>query len=548
MSRHDSDPTLHARASENFPVASRLIAPRFRPFVHAFYRVARGADDVADSADLSGEAKLARLQAIDAVISGRSPAQASIPVEEDASRLRMLFIRHALDVEPVRQLLQAFSADAANRPCRSWSDLLAYCRFSAVPVGRFLLDLHAESAEAYRASDALCSALQVLNHLQDCRRDWIALRRCYVPTAWLDAEGLATADLAADATSPALRRVIDKVLDHVVPLIREAERLADSLADPGLAREAAGITALARSLEGRLRVEDPLRQRVAVGKLRKAMTFMFAAAAHRPRRHRARSSSFSVAMRLFPRRTRPAVAAIYALARRLDDIADGTAAPAERKRAALEAWRTEISAFDAGAPTDPFTIALHRVAPALPTREWLSLIDGLESDISRVRAPDDEALTLYCRRVAGTIGVLVLAACGHATPGDAHYAAALGDALQRVNILRDVGDDLEVGRVYLPACHLAASGIDPSLPADRIQGHPALARARAQFATTIVDSFALAEAAARDAPGARILAVRMIAAVYRRLYDRLRMAPIGARPSLGWRDQALAILMAIRRP
>ncbi len=143
------------RTTENFPVGSRLVAPAHRPAVHAFYRFARAADDIADDPAREADAKTALLEAHDkALVEG-------IEGPEEALALRVILLERGLATDHPRQLLQAFLADARGRPCRTWSDLIAYCRFSAAPVGRFLLDLHGEDKALWPASDALCTALQI---------------------------------------------------------------------------------------------------------------------------------------------------------------------------------------------------------------------------------------------------------------------------------------------------------------------------------------------------------------------------------------------------
>jgi len=533
-----------ARAGENFPVASRLVAPALRHAVLAFYRVARGADDVADDPSLLPEAKSARLAELDALLSGAAEPGHADALGADCVALRRTCALHAVDVRHARHLLQAFQADAASRGCRGWSDLLAYCRYSAVPVGRFLLDLHGEGKDAREASDRLCTALQVLNHLQDCGADWTRLRRCYLPQDWLAAEGASTADLGARSCSPALRRVIDHVLDATDVLLGQSSALPAHLASAGLAREAAGILALARDLARRLRAGDPLATRVAAGRAAKALIFIFAAIRARPVGPR---SSFALALRLLPRAARPAGAAIYALARRLDDIADGPA-PEAARRAALALWREEIRAAAGGSAVEPLAIDIGRHAGALPLEEFDRLVDGLAWDCagSAARAPDRAAFRIYCRQVAGSIGVLVLAACGHRSDGDRDFGAALGEALQMVNVLRDIDEDAARGRCYLPADILREAGMDPAIaPADMLVD-PRLADARAILAAEASRAFATARDLAPSAPGSRVFAVRLMATTYARILARLRAAP-GQRPRLSSRDHAAALFAAARR-
>ncbi len=232
-----------SEATENFPVAARFLAPYHRAAVMAFYRAARAADDVADDPALPAEEKLSRL---DAIVSTTTDPH-------------------------LAQLLQAFRQDATKRRYRDWSDLLLYCRFSAVPVGRFLLDLHGEGRSAHAASDALCSALQVLNHLQDCAEDFRTLDRVYLPAALMEAEGAQVADLRESRAQPALRRVLDRILDRVDELVVQARPLSRQIADRRLALQAAITVAVAARLSRKLRRRDPLATRVRLSKPEYAM-------------------------------------------------------------------------------------------------------------------------------------------------------------------------------------------------------------------------------------------------------------------------------------
>ncbi|MBI3451587.1 MAG: squalene/phytoene synthase family protein [Rhodospirillales bacterium] len=250
------------RRTENFPVGSWLLPARLRPAVVAFYDFARAADDIADNPLLPGEVRATRLDALDAVLCGAAPGDDA--AAQAAAALRDLFAARGLPIDHPRQLLQAFRADAINRPCRSWSDLLAYCRYSAAPVGRFLLDLHGESRDAWPAADALCAALQIGNHLQDCQADFRDLNRVYIPADWLAEAGLMPRALLAGQTSPELRAVFVRMLDGVDRLNRTAASLPRLIADRGLRMEASAILEISLRLARRLRDGDPLRHRVAL--------------------------------------------------------------------------------------------------------------------------------------------------------------------------------------------------------------------------------------------------------------------------------------------
>ncbi|HYN38895.1 MAG TPA: squalene/phytoene synthase family protein, partial [Rhodospirillales bacterium] len=168
--------------------------------------------------------------------------------------------RHCLD------LISAFQQDAVKGRYADWAELIDYCDRSAAPVGRFLLDLHGGHRQGYAASDALCNALQVINHLQDCAEDLRVLDRVYLPGDWLVADGATVADLQRPSLTPGLRRVLDRCLDGVDALLIRAAALPGGLHSRRLAMESAAIIAIARRLSARLRREDPLARRVALGK------------------------------------------------------------------------------------------------------------------------------------------------------------------------------------------------------------------------------------------------------------------------------------------
>ncbi len=247
------------RGAENFPVGSLLIRPALRPHVHAFYAFARNADDIADSPALTEAEKRARLDLMEDVLLGRRESGAP-----SALRLRASLAASGVTSRHASDLLVAFRQDATKRRYASWAELYEYCRYSAMPVGRHVLDLHAEDTATYAPSDALCVALQVLNHLQDGAKDLAALDRCYLPGDLLARHGASVEDLRATAASPGLRRVFDVLLDEVDVLNRAAADLPRRARDRRLRVETAVIVGLARRLARRLRRGDPVARRVAL--------------------------------------------------------------------------------------------------------------------------------------------------------------------------------------------------------------------------------------------------------------------------------------------
>jgi hydroxysqualene synthase len=245
------------REDENFPVGSWLIRPALRPHVHAFYRFAREADDIADNSHLAADEKVRRLDRMGEILEGAPGTESPAALAMRASlRETGVTAQHCHDV------LRAFRLDATKRRYRDWEDLREYCRYSATPVGRHVLDLHGESQATWTYSDPLCDALQVLNHLQDCAADYRALDRVYLPERDLAQCGSAVEDLSAGRASPGLRRVFDRLLDATDPLIATARGLPLAVESPGLRRETGVIVTLAERLARRLRRGDPLAMRV----------------------------------------------------------------------------------------------------------------------------------------------------------------------------------------------------------------------------------------------------------------------------------------------
>lgn len=250
-------PSGKAAANENFPVGSILLPRRLRPHVAVFYAFARAADDIADNPSLAAEDKVARLDAFDRALLGEI-----FPGTEKAARMRESLLETGVVVTHCRDLLRAFKQDAVKLRYADWDDLMGYCCLSASPVGRYLLDLHEEDPADYPPSDALCNALQVLNHLQDCAADLRDLNRVYLPQDWLGQSGVGIDALRQGRALPGLRRVLDLCLDATDRLLITAEALPLRLSSRRLAMESAAILDIARKLSRRLRARDPLAERV----------------------------------------------------------------------------------------------------------------------------------------------------------------------------------------------------------------------------------------------------------------------------------------------
>ncbi len=241
---------------ENFPVASFILKPEHRAPIMTFYRFARVADDVADHASLSSDEKLTLLEAMRATLSGMSDANPEALALRRVLDERRLTPQHGLD------LLTAFSRDAVQTRYADWDELMDYCRYSASPVGRFVLDVHGEDPALWPANDALCSALQVINHLQDCAKDYAGLDRVYLPQDQLAAAGTSVQALEAPRATPQLKSVISNLARQTAELLDRSRPFAAGIRDGRLAYEVALIQRLAESLTGWLIERDPLSERV----------------------------------------------------------------------------------------------------------------------------------------------------------------------------------------------------------------------------------------------------------------------------------------------
>jgi squalene synthase HpnC len=254
-------PSGKAASGENFPVGSWLIRKDLRRHVHTFYLFARAADDIADNPDLAAADKLHRLDRMGEILDGAPGGDAP-----SAVAMRASLAETGVTAEHCHDVLRAFRLDATKLRYRDWDDLMEYCRYSASPVGRQLLDLHGEDRAAFAPSDALCSALQVLNHLQDCAEDYRQLDRVYLPSDVLASCGGTIEQLSGPHLTPGLRRSIDHLLDRTAALILSAQALPGAVTSFGLRCESAVIVALAGRLTALLRRGDPLASRVKLVK------------------------------------------------------------------------------------------------------------------------------------------------------------------------------------------------------------------------------------------------------------------------------------------
>lgn len=241
---------------ENFPVASWIIRPRHRSLILAYYNFVRTADDIADHATLAADEKLRYLDLLEAELLGKGDSQKEAVNLRNALAERAMSPRHAQDV------LVAFRMDVTKLRYENWDEVIHYCRYSAMPVGRFMLDVHGEDTSTWIASDALCAGLQINNHLQDCAKDYKNLNRVYLPRDALAASG-ATVEMLGEAKSPpALLQCLQALAVRTQSLLGESRTLSAEVKDARLGIEISVIQAFADRIVRMLQVRDPLSERV----------------------------------------------------------------------------------------------------------------------------------------------------------------------------------------------------------------------------------------------------------------------------------------------
>jgi squalene synthase HpnC len=245
---------------ENFPVASRIIHPRHRALILAFYNFVRTADDIADHASLTDQDKLSQLDHLEADLTGNGGGQPEALALRAALAERGMPPRHALDV------LVAFRLDVTKKRYQNWDELIDYCRYSAMPVGRFMLDVHEEDRATWAASDILCAALQINNHLQDCGKDYRDLNRVYIPLDAMAASGASIESLGGAEASAPLLDCLHKLAARNETLLEQCKSFSGHVKDARLGAEISVIQSFAEKIVRLLKVRDPLSERVHLSK------------------------------------------------------------------------------------------------------------------------------------------------------------------------------------------------------------------------------------------------------------------------------------------
>ena len=238
----------------------------------------------------------------------------------------------------------------------------------------------------------------------------------------------------------------------------------------------------------------------------------------------ASGSSFYAAMRLLPPAERSAMFAIYAFCRVVDDIADEPGPTTEERRTELNAWRADLAALYAGAPPERIRfLAEHVQRFGLRQADFLAVIDGMEMDVDGpIIAPAFEKLDLYCDRVASAVGRLSVRIFGMPEAEGLELGFHLGRALQLTNILRDIDEDAEMGRVYVPAEALVEAGVETRVPLEVVADRR-IDRACRWVSAKAHQHYAKADAVLKARPSGRIRSPRLMRQVYSEILSKMEL-------------------------
>jgi squalene synthase HpnC len=440
------------RQKENFPVASWLMPKRARAGIIAFYHFARQADNIVDELDVSDVEKHIQLKSLEDALSGKI---------DDAPRWAQdymaLIESGRLDGRHGMALISAFIQDVDKSRYESWDDLLDYCKRSAAPVGRAVLELNEEWSADIDASDTLCNVLQLVNHLQDLQSDYVGRDRVYFS---FDNEQ----DLQQSPASESVRRVIDESLEKVDVMLESCRHLPSTLSSFRLRVEIGAIWHIARTLTTKLKIEDPLVTSVKLSKLQYVKCFaksfshaLFGKSSVSTVKgiNKKSGSSFFRSLMDMDKDKQKAMFSLYAFCRLVDDAVDEAETPEIAKENIIY-WQSELEALYS---TDIYTYPRHAVTRSLlpwvkkfklQRKYFDEILAGMAMDCEGVLIPDTQMYNQYCYRVACCVGHLSVAIFGEDNEVGHKFADELGMALQTINIMRDVYEDAQMGRIYLP--------------------------------------------------------------------------------------------------
>jgi squalene synthase HpnC/squalene synthase HpnD len=498
---------------ENFNVVSWLLPKELHQHFYNVYAYCRWADDLGDEVPETMRA-LELLDWWERELDACYDAWPSHPV---FVALRETIVAKDIPKQPFADLLKAFRQDQMVKRYPNWEAILGYCVHSANPVGRLVLYVSGyRDEERQRLSDATCTALQLANFWQDVSRD-LEKGRIYIPLDAVASHGLDENDIVERRFDERYVRLMKDLIAQTRTLFAEGmplARMVNGRLSVDLEMFSRGGLAVLDAIEAM--GYDTLHHRPAISKSKQARLLGRALVMHliggssKPDDETARTSAlagaqqaalqasvtipesyaechrvahaarsnFYYAFFLLPKAKQDALVALYAFMRLVDDVADEAGDLAAKQRG-LARWRAALDqaitrraqVFDGTAAIASQAIALEgsaAILPALvdtmqrykmPARYLHDLVSGAEMDLTMRTYPTFDRLREYCYRVAGTVGLTCTHVFGFRDPRALDLAEKLGLAFQLTNIIRDVREDYDTGRIYLPEEDLQRYGV-----------------------------------------------------------------------------------------
>ncbi len=443
---------------ENFPVGSLLIRKDLRPHVHAIYAFARTADDFADEPGLEKLDRLDKLAEWDRLLDQAVGGSVDHPI---FIALAQTIRRFDLPVKLFHDLVRAFRQDVTVNRYQTMEQLIqSYCRNSANPVGRLVLLLHGYREESLmHFSDCTCTALQLANFWQDIAID-LDKDRLYLPLEDLKKFNLSVEDISrcrvgANGRSPLhMGSSFQELIRYEINFTRELFKKGAPLIPCLKGRLQWEIKATWLGGMGILdKIEqvnyDIFQQRPQWSKWE--MIGLFLRAVILSEADDKKKSNFYLALLLLPKKKRQAMFTFYSFCRAVDDAVDLASSPSEAKRK-LDLWRYQIALCYDGCPTQTDAQQLQKVIRQyqIPRQEIEDILRGVEMDIAANHFQTFQELEEYCYCVASAVGLVSSRIFGVQEERGRDFAILLGKALQLTNILRDIKEDAQKGRVYIP--------------------------------------------------------------------------------------------------
>ena len=479
---------------ENFSLGTRMLPKRLRCHFYSVYAFCRGVDDLGDEA--AGD----RLKLLDEWERLLRLCYSGKPDHPYFLALRETIRRFDIPVAPFLKLIEANRRDQAVTRYADYAELLDYCDHSANPVGHLVLYVFGHRDTELRAlADETCTALQLTNFWQDVARDY-AGGRVYIPREDLERFGVGEDVIASGVAGDGFRRLMRFEVERAREMFRRGLPLIDKVVKPArvdVALFTAGGLAVLRAIErqdydvlsrrpalsrwskARLLAAAMFRRRLGLSPLPRGGADRAGTRMHTPdaksnaavvavqvdggaaveaayRTCRARTkqsaSSFYYAFLLLPRHKRSAIYATYAFCRLCDDIVDEPVGDGSKPAERLHEVRVGLDRAYEGRPGGDMWLALNDASArfGVRRRHFRDIIDGVEMDLERSRYETFEDLRRYCHRVASAVGLVCIEICGYRDERAVDHAVDLGIAMQLTNILRDVKEDAQRGRVYIP--------------------------------------------------------------------------------------------------